>query len=151
MLLQACPPLCNALILSALQFPACAFLFASLRQVPAVQRESLDQAQATSMPDTVWSVNRFLPNLSQGNENSLVLVSSISLSAIERWFICILLLDPHLMSLGHLFHNAHDHGSLPKPLMVVCNQLLQADYGRPNFHLSRRLLRHTLIHSPTSS
>lgn len=61
-LLQACPSLCDASILSALQFPACAFLFASSRQVPAVQRESPDQAHAASMPGAIWSVSRLLPD-----------------------------------------------------------------------------------------
>ncbi len=52
---------------------ACTVLLSSSPQVPTIQRESPDQAHATSMPGVVWPVNRFLPNLSWGNINSLVL------------------------------------------------------------------------------
>jgi hypothetical protein len=52
---------------------ACTVLLSSSPQVPAIQRESPDQAHATSMPGVVWPVNRFLPNLSWGNINSPVL------------------------------------------------------------------------------
>ncbi|MDQ3232753.1 MAG: hypothetical protein M3Q07_13130, partial [Pseudobdellovibrionaceae bacterium] len=31
------------------------------------------------------------------------------------------------------FCNAHDQGSLPRPLAVVCNPLLQTDYEGPAF------------------
>ena len=122
-LLQACPPLCNALIISASQFPACAFLFSSSRQVPAVPHEGPVQDHASSMPGAAWSVNRLLPNSSCSNENSAVL-TPFRISTLEQRFTCVRLLEQHLILIPYLFRNAHYHGSLPKQLTVVYNQFL---------------------------
>lgn len=122
-LLQACPPLCDALIISASQFPVCAFLFTSSRQVPAVPHEGPVQDHASSMPGAVWSVNRSLPNSSCSNENSAVL-TPFQISTLERRFTCVRLLEQHLIHIMYLFRNAHYHSSLPQQLTVVYNQFL---------------------------
>ena len=122
-LLQACPPLCNASIISASQFLVCAFLFSSLRQVPAVPHKGPVQDHASSMPGAVWSVNRLLPNSSCSNENSAVL-TPFRLSTLVRRFTCVRLLEQHLIHIMYLFRNAHYRGSLPQQLTVVYNQFL---------------------------
>ena len=45
-----------------LAFPAWAFRLASPPKVPAVQRKSLKQDRAASMPDAVWPVSRHRPD-----------------------------------------------------------------------------------------
>ncbi|WP_250121625.1 hypothetical protein [Chroococcidiopsis sp. CCMEE 29] len=87
-LLRACLPLGDASILLALRVCACTVLLSSSPQVPAIQRESPDQAHATSMPGAVWSVNRFPPNLSQSNENSLVLTPSTNFGTCTVVHLC---------------------------------------------------------------
>src|SRR6185312_11099565 len=47
---------------------ACAFRLPSPPKVPAVQRKSLKQDRAASMPDVVWPVSRCRPDRSQRNE-----------------------------------------------------------------------------------
>jgi hypothetical protein len=78
-------------------FPLVPFSYTSRRQVPAVQRESPDQAHATSMPGAAWTVSRHPPGLSRGNITSPVSTPSVYLSTLERWFTFVRLLDPHLM------------------------------------------------------
>jgi len=50
-----------------LAFEACAFRLPSPPKVPAVQRKSLKQDRAASMPDAVWPVSRFRPDRSRRN------------------------------------------------------------------------------------
>jgi len=57
-------------------FLACAFLLTSLRQVPAVPRQSQDQAHATSMPGAAWPVSRYPPDSSWEDVKSPVLTPS---------------------------------------------------------------------------
>ena len=45
-----------------LALSACAFRFASPPKVPAVQRKSLKQDRAASMPDATWPVSRYRPD-----------------------------------------------------------------------------------------
>ena len=83
--------------------PLVPFSYASRRQVPAVQRESPDQAHATSMPGAAWTVSRHPPDLSRGNITSPVLTPDEHLSTRVRWFTYVRLLDPHLMNLPSPF------------------------------------------------
>ena len=74
-LLRVAPPLCPASVLSHLWgFHLCFFLYirATGSHVP---HKSLYQAHAIFMPETIWPVIRFLPDLSQGNDYPLVLIS----------------------------------------------------------------------------
>jgi len=65
-LLRAAPSLGGASLLSA-SLSACAFRLSSPPKVPAVQRESLKQDRAASMPDVVWPVSRWRPDWSRRN------------------------------------------------------------------------------------
>jgi len=65
-LLRAAPSLGGASLLSASP-RACAFRLPSPPKVPAVQRKSLKQDRAASMPDAVWPVSRCRPNWSRRN------------------------------------------------------------------------------------
>ena len=58
--------------------------------------------------------------MSRDNHGIFELVKKVA-STITRWFTCIRLLDPHLILLKHLFHDAHDHGSYPSSPEAVKN------------------------------
>jgi hypothetical protein len=61
------------------------------------------------MPDTAHPVSRFMMGLSRGNITAPVLMSSMTLSTLERWFTGVRLLGSYLIpSHGTFSLDAHD-------------------------------------------
>ena len=95
-LLRATPPLCPASVLwSSWGF----HLDVSLRIGATgshVPHKSLNQGHAAFMPDAVWAVGRYLPDLSRANETHPVLTPSMHFSTRHQRFACARLLGSHL-------------------------------------------------------
>lgn len=95
-LLRVAPSLCSASVLSHLWgFHLCFFLIirATGSHVP---HKSLYHIHAIFMPEVIWPVNRYPPDLSQGNDYPSVLTLVPTLSTPQQWFIYIRLHDTHL-------------------------------------------------------
>ncbi len=71
-LLRTDPPLCPASVLYASWVIHLALSLRIGATGSHVPHKSQNQARAAFMPDAVWTVNRFPPNLSQGNDGTLV-------------------------------------------------------------------------------
>jgi hypothetical protein len=61
-----------------------------------VPHKSLYQVHAIFMPEVIWPVGRYPPDLSQGNDYPLVLTLIPTLSTLQQWFIYIRLHDTYL-------------------------------------------------------
>jgi len=95
-LLRVAPPLCPASVLSHLWgFHLCFSL--DIRATGShVPHKSLYQVHAVFMPEAIWPVIRYPPDLSQGNDYPSVLTSSLRFRHFIIRFTCVRLLDTHL-------------------------------------------------------
>ena len=104
------------------------------------------------MPDAVWSVSRFLPNLSRANDYLPVLTSFLRFRHFFSGSLSLISIIHTWSFLQDLFLNAHHNGSLPMQLKVVWSQCLYIDFGRPLFIYSSPISCaaswHTIIRKP---
>ena len=95
-LLQDHPPLCLALVLRLLQ-ELCLSCSLNIKTTGShVPHKSLCQVHAFCMPDAVWTVNRYPPDLSRANVHLPVLTSSMCFSTLHQRFTYVHLLNTHL-------------------------------------------------------
>ncbi len=110
-LLRAALPLSVASVLSALRFVRLCLFPSHPRRCSPVPHRSLCHVHAASLPATVWTVNRCLPDLSRVNDDPPVLMASICFRHFysgSRLFVSI---GTHLTRSCRAFsRNAHDHG-----------------------------------------
>ena len=96
-LIRGDPPLCSASVLSLLWVLHLNFSLNIGATASHVPRKSQDKIHAAFMPDAVWTVNRFPPNLSRINDYSPVLTPSLRFRTLHQRFVCTHLSYPHLI------------------------------------------------------
>ena len=116
-LLRAGPPLCSASVLSSSWVLHLNFSLNIGATGSHVPHKSLYQVHAAFMPDTIWAVNRFPPDLSQVNDYPLVLMSSLRFRHFISGSLVVRLLGTYLTRSCLAFSltlttMAFDHSSL---------------------------------------
>jgi hypothetical protein len=103
--------------------------------VPCV---SLNQVHAVLMPDAIWPVNRFLPDLSQVKPQTLVLTSSLLFRHFFERFAFAHLLDSHLTKSSFAFSS-----TLTTKALYLCSlRWFEACSCKPGFE-GPSLILHT--------